>query len=427
MRATRHKISLLKNRISDNLPDDNDIFGYAGISKTLILDSLTESYNLLSVLDEYNDKFETILAKRNVAQFIDNANNYLSDTIKSDAAVEKFNDFLINISQLRFNLKEAYITLSEKPLRLDTEIKQAKAVLDDLLNDLEELKKIKEEIVEIKANSTEFIGELEAKHKTALENDKTISDAVENIESIDSELEGTNEKIKVWKSEIQTVKEDISSKQAEITKLKTEIEQIQTKNKESQLLIDKFSKTLTEQLDTNKEQQEYIQQTIEDVSRAGMAGSFKKRKDELRWTQFIWASLTIISVSGLIWLSYSLVKPLLSGQELDLNQLYFKIPVIASAVWLGWFCSKQYGFTTRIREDYAYKYAISLAFEGYKNETREIDEELLQKLVQLTIFNISKSPVSIFDTKSNPGSPYNEMFENIVKRFFGDKSKTLEE
>lgn len=427
MRATRHKISLLKNRISENLPDDNDIFGYAGISKTLILDSLTESYNLLSVLDEYNDKFETILAKRNVAQFIDNANNYLSNTIKSDVAVEKFNDFLINISHLRFNLKEAYLTLSEKPLRLDTDIKHAKAILEDLTNDLEILKKIKEEIDKIKSNSTEFIVELEAKHKTALENDKLISETVENIESIDSELEGTNEKIKVWKSEIQNVKEDISSKQAEITKLKTEIEQIQSKNNESQLLIDKFSKTLTEQFDTNKKQQEYIQQTIEDVSRAGMAGSFKKRKDELRWTQFIWASLTIISVGGLIWLSYSLVKPLLSGQDLDLNQLYFKIPVIASAVWLGWFCSKQFGFTTRIREDYAYKYAISLAFEGYKNETREIDEELLQKLVQLTIFNISKSPVSIFDTKNNHGSPYNEMFDNFVKRFFGDKSKTKEE
>lgn len=196
MRATRQKISLLKNKISESLPEDNDIFGYAGISKTLVLDSLTESYNLLSVLEDFNDKFETILAKRNVAQFIDNANNYLSDTIKSESAVEKFNDFLINISQLRFNLKEAYITLSEKPLRLDTEIKHAKAKLEELSSDIEELKKIKEVIDEIKANSTGFIEELEAKHKTALENDKTINDAVENIKSIDSELEGTSEKLK---------------------------------------------------------------------------------------------------------------------------------------------------------------------------------------------------------------------------------------
>ncbi len=427
MRATRHKISLLKNRIAENLPDDNDIFGYSGISKALIINSLNESYDLLSVLEDYNDKFETIIAKRSVALFIDNANYYLNDVLKSEVAVEKFNDFLINISQLRFNLKEAYITLSERPLKLDIEIKQAKAVLEELSSDLEELKKFKEKINEIKTNSFEFIGELESKHKAALENDKIISEAVENIETIYSELEGTNEKIKIWKSEIQTAKEDISKKQAEIAKLKTEIEQIQIKNKESQLNIDKFSKTLEEQLTTNKEQQKYIQKTIEDVSRAGMAGSFKKRKDELRWSQFIWAFLTIISVGGLICLSYSLVKPLLSGQKLDLNQLYFKIPVIASAVWLGWFCSKQYGFTTRIREDYAYKYAISLAFEGYKNETREIDEELLQRLVQLTIFNISKSPVSIFDSRSNHGSPYNEIFDNMVKRFWGDKNKTKNE
>lgn len=421
MRTTRHKISLLKNKISDILPDDHDIFGYAGISKTLILESLNESYNSLTVLDEYNDRFETIIAKRNVAQFIDNANNYLIDAFKSDAAIEKFNDFLINISQIRFILKEAYITLSEKPLRLDVEIKQAKSVLVELVNDLEEIKNLKKEIDEMKANSSEFIGDLETKHKTALENDKIISEVVEKIVSIDSELEGTAEKINIWKSEIQTVKEDISTKQAEIAKLKIETEQIQAKNNENQLHIKKFSSLLTEQLNINSVQQDYIQKTIEDVSRAGMAGSFKKRKDELRWTQFTWAFMTIISVGGLIWLSYSIVKPLLDGQEIYLNQLYFKIPVIASAVWLGWFCSKQYGFTTRIREDYAYKYAISLAFEGYKNETREIDGDLLQKLVQLTIFNISKNPVNIFDTKNNHGTPYNEMFDNIVKRFFGHK------
>ena len=325
--------------------------------------------------------------------------------------MDNFNDFLINIAQIRYNLKEAYITLTEKPLRLDIEIKQAKNALKELSNDLVKLNEIKQVIDEIKNNAQEFIGELENKHKTALENDITISKAVEKIEIVDN---------------IQNLKDEISNKQLEITKLKTEIEQIQVKSKESQLLINNFSNTLTEQLKINGKQQDYIQKTIEDVSRAGMAGSFKKRKDELRWTQFTWSFLTIISVGGLIWLSYSIMRPFLDGQEINFNQLYLKIPVIASAVWLGWFCSKQYGFTARIREDYAYKYAISLAFEGYKNETRQIDEDLLQKLIHLTIFNISKSPVSIFDTKNNHGTPYNELIATLSKYILKDKNNDKE-
>ena len=55
MKGIRHKISLLRNKISENLPDDNDIFGYAGISKKIIIESLSESYDLLSVLEEHKD------------------------------------------------------------------------------------------------------------------------------------------------------------------------------------------------------------------------------------------------------------------------------------------------------------------------------------------------------------------------------------
>lgn len=65
-----------------------------------------------------------------------------------------------------------------------------------------------------------------------------------------------------------------------------------------------------------------------------------------------------------------------------------------------------------------------MAFEGYKKETMSISNELLEKLIELTIFNISKSPVSNFDTKSNHGSPYNEIFESITKKFFGNKEKS---
>ncbi|MEA4975598.1 MAG: hypothetical protein VB046_07665 [Paludibacter sp.] len=427
MKSLRQRISLLRKRVNESFSNENDIFGYAGISKTLILESLKESYDSLSVLEVYNDKFETILAKRNVAQFIDSSNSYLTNYFGTDSEVEKFNEFLNNVSQIRFCLKEAYISLSEKPLRLDAEVQIARNDLNSLKQDIQEITEIKEKIDKIKVSSYEFLVDLEAKFTKATENDKIISEIAKNVVEHDTQFRSNIEKISVWKSEIQSVKEDISNKQVEISKLRTEVEQIQKKNIDQQTLAEKIAKTLNEQLSTNKNQQEYIQQTIEDVSRAGMAGSFKKRKDELKFTQFVWAALTIISVGGLVWLSYNVVKPLLEGQGFPIEQLYFKIPVIASAVWLGWFCSKQYGFTTRIREDYSYKYAISLAFEGYKNEAREIDEELLQHLIKLTIFNISKSPVTIFDTKNNHGTPYNEMFDNLTKRFFANRNTPAEE
>lgn len=424
MKSTRLKISHLKNKISDNLPDTADILGYAGISKAIILDSLSESYNILSVLEEYNDKFETIFAKRSVAELIDKSNHYLNDIWGTDNATTEFNEFLNIIAQIRFILKDTYLSLNNNPLRLESEIIMAKEQLSELSKDLDQIKLIKLEIETIKDDSTTFIDELEAKHTLSIENENKINEFVESIESIDEDLIGTNEKINVWKSEIQTIKEDISSKQAEIVKLKTETELIQTKNEENQLLIDKFKKTLEVQLSINKTQQDYIQKTIEDVSRAGMAGSFKKRKDELKWIQLAWAISTILSIAGLLVISYTIIKPLIGQPDIKMAQFYIKIPVFAAAVWLGWFCAKQYGFTSRIMEDYSFKYAVSLAFEGYKKETQEINEDLQQQLLELTILNISKNPVSNFDSKSNHGTPYNEMFESLTKRFFSKNEKT---
>lgn len=158
-----------------------------------------------------------------------------------------------------------------------------------------------------------------------------------------------------------------------------------------------------------------------------MAGSFKMRKDELRSAQWTWAVLTLLSLGGLLFISYTIMEPLLKGATSDINQLFYKIPIIASAVWLAWFCSRQYGFSTRIREDYAYKYAISMAFEGYKNETKDINADLLERLVELTILNAARCPERIFNTRTNHGSPYNEMFESLTKTIFAKNGKEIKE
>lgn len=424
MRSTRQKISLLKNKISENLPDNSDILGYAGINKLILLESLSDSYNLLSVLEEYNDKFETIFLKRKIAQLIDSANHYLNDIWKTDNATDKFNDFLNFIAQIRFSTKETYLSLNNNPLIVENEIIKAKENLLNLTKDLEEITKLKLVIDNIKSESLSFIKELEAKHTLSIENEKKINDFVENIENIDEELNGTSEEINKWKYDIQTINDDIIKKQTEIARIKNEIELTQNSNNTNQQKIENFNEKLKEQIDLNSFHQTYIKKTIEDVSRAGMAGSFKKRKDELKWIQFAWAAFTIISISGLLGISYSIVEPVISKEDYDIKHILVKLPVFASAVWLGWFGAKQYGFTSRIMEDYSFKYAISMAFEGYKKEAMEIDKALLQKLIELTIFNISKSPVSNFDSKSNHGTPYNEIFESLTKRFFSNKEKT---
>jgi len=100
-----------------------------------------------------------------------------------------------------------------------------------------------------------------------------------------------------------------------------------------------------------------------------------------------------------------------------MERILVRIPIFAACVWLGWFCAKQYGFTSRIMEDYSYKYAVSMAFEGYKKSTKDIDEDLQLKLLEMTIYNISNNPLNIYETETNHGTPYHEFLKNLPNTF----------
>lgn len=426
MKSIRLRITHLIKKIQEILPDGNDILGFAGISKPIIIDSLNESYSLLSTISNYPDTFETIFAKREIAENIDNANNLLNLSFTDENGINVFNELLRSVSKIKFIIKDTYISVCDNPLRAEQDIARAKEELSELESTLAGISDTKNQLEAIKTDSKSFVDDLRLRHETSIGSESRINTLLTSVTDLEKNLQGTTERINLWKSEILAIKDDIINKQGDITKIKKEVEQTQEISQVNTNESDTLIKTLKSQLELNNTHQENIKSTIEDVSRLGMAGSFKKRKDELKWAQWIWACLTILSLFALMAISYWIMKPLVANGAANLNGLFFKIPMFASTVWLGWFCSRQYGFNTRIREDYAYKYAISMAFEGYKNETREINPELLEKLIELTILNAARSPERIFNSKTNHGSPYNEIIDNLIHNFFGQKKDNID-
>ena len=92
-----------------------------------------------------------------------------------------------------------------------------------------------------------------------------------------------------------------------------------------------------------------------------------------------------------------------------------RLALTAPFIWLGWFSARQHGFTSRLREDYAYKEASAKSFEGYKREAKEVDPEMLKKLLEQAIKNLGDNPIRIYDGKNNHPSPTHELFDSIMK------------
>lgn len=150
-----------------------------------------------------------------------------------------------------------------------------------------------------------------------------------------------------------------------------------------------------------------------DSSRAGMAGSFLTRKTELKSPIKLWERVFVGSLVCLILMAVFLISPSLSEHRWD--DLLFRMPLTAPIIWLGWFSAKQYGYNIRLSEDYAYKAASAMAFEGFKRESLDESLDMRASLLKTAIKNFGENPIRIYDGKGNHASPVQELFEQITE------------
>jgi|JI6StandDraft_1071083.scaffolds.fasta_scaffold15549_4 hypothetical protein len=414
MRSIKTRLTNLKNKVSDVIPEGEDILGFPGISKELITESILETYQVLDLLSQFENKFEAILLQRRLADCIDKAADYLKEKFKSQNA-DDFNRFLNKIAEMHYAARETYIIFTKEPIRLDIALAKAKESLAELENQNSQIQPIVENLTLSFKNSSIIVESLSKNNSDSTVKLAEITSSLTSTLNLKKKAETASNSISKIDQEIQTTKAEIVNYQNQVSeltkKLQTSYEQLQKNKTEFEASLNSLQASITQ----NDIHQKVIQETIENANRLGMAASFKKRKDELSKPYWAWGIATVVTICVLIYSSYS-VFTILKDKPFSYDYLLVRIPIFASFVWLGWFCAKQFGFVSRIREDYSYKYAVSMAFEGYKNATKEINEEMLENLLTLTLQNISSNPLSIYETGSNHGTPINEILSNWTKK-----------
>jgi hypothetical protein len=84
-------------------------------------------------------------------------------------------------------------------------------------------------------------------------------------------------------------------------------------------------------------------------------------------------------------------------------------------IWLGWYAAKQLGRLSRIQEDYEYKAATALAFESYRNEVKDSnDDALMSDLLKTTITNFGDNPVRLYEhAVKDAASPTDDLLSKL--------------
>lgn len=104
-----------------------------------------------------------------------------------------------------------------------------------------------------------------------------------------------------------------------------------------------------------------------------------------------------------------------NSEQINWGAFAARLLLTLPLVWAAWFCAKQYGYASRLEEDYAFKVVVARSYQGYKDEATAKNPELQARLLELTLTTFNENPLRIYNISSDAGTPFQEITESLGK------------
>ena len=418
MQQFRSSLTRLKGLVEQKLPDGADIFGYAGISKESLLMAIDTAYTLSQAIKEDDEtRFEVIGLKRTGSALYKTLKDFLEADAGDTEKRGRFNDFLDALGVLVEKTKITYYIVSKHGVRNDEELAQIRSTIAALTVLSDELKAAKGEVESEVESISGAIEGITTHHTVAGRMASEMAQWHGTAGKQYTEIEQTHEAIAGWDKEIHERSAQYQAQSKLITELASAALQSRDKLSADALAGAKHLEELTRTTEEHRKLLEEIRQTLAGANRVGMASSFEARKNELGRQQLIWQLVFVMAV-GLITLAvWKFVLPTIATNTPDWSKLPGELGIVFPLIWLGWFAAKQYGYTSKIREDYAFKSAAAMAYEGHKKAAREVDEDLERILLEFSLYNMAQNPIRLYGTGDIHGTPLHEAMDQVLSKF----------
>ena len=159
------------------------------------------------------------------------------------------------------------------------------------------------------------------------------------------------------------------------------------------------------------------EQALRGATGVGLAAAFEKRKTALTIAGVFWTAGLLAALVAAIFIGAERVEALKvvlnedkSATVIWVNAL-LTVLGIGAPIWFAWLSTKQIWTNFRLAEDYAFKSAVSKAYEGYRAEAIDIDENLRARLFDSALTRLEESPIRLLD-KETHSSPLQEIINN---------------
>jgi len=431
MEQTKQDLTLLITRINESFPDENDLKGFLGISKELITDTLLQSDALLIPLKEYDNNFEVIFLKRELAEVFEKVNKQLDESFEKIKPYE-FQSFLKQVTKIKFLIKETYISVAgNAAIRTEADIAKAKEELTLLSSNNEELKRVNAELISLKKttlqniadittevtnskeailkiyeqanvlkeSATAIVTDFQTRQRTSIDNEKITTEFLSTIEAHKAAIEAIQKNTTTWEQEIKTAKESFTGRVSEFDVLNERSKNIQLeidathdkifgkKDLEGKLVKGYFQETeelknqisvfLNEQQTKFLAQYKEIESLLPGATSAGLAEAYQKQKVSYKRPIELWSWIFVVTIAAMTGLSiYLIYQQLQSTHEITLNSAFISLlkdlPFFIPTIWLAAYASKQQSQYKRLQQEYAFKETNAKSFHGHKIQIEQM-------------------------------------------------------
>src|ERR1035437_8904814 len=170
----------------------------------------------------------------------------------------------------------------------------------------------------------------------------------------------------------------VEAKLTDATTAATSIQNLVAKLTASDKIAEQFKTQLAASLRDYKEAYKKIEELLPAATSTGLASSFARQRARFRIPQLGWCTTFVLSILGLIVIAIcGFFQQAATGGKSDswdsiTHNFLQKRPLAIPIAVLAYYASRRYITALRIEEDYAFKEALSTAFEGYKKQLQGI-------------------------------------------------------
>lgn len=194
---------------------------------------------------------------------------------------------------------------------------------------------------------------------------------VSQAEDLVKQLTAVNAKGADEAGEVKTILDAAKADEAELATVIKHLQECDTISVGHEKRVEELAAKLTE---LNQK----AETLLPGATSAGLASSFLKQRQRFTGPQAQWLKVFLWCIGGLVVVALPSFINAVLGVETTadwdeiMRGMLVRLPIVVPLVWLAIYAGRNYMLSVRLEEDYAFKEAISMAFEGYKREMDKI-------------------------------------------------------